>query len=382
LEVRLQMDLKVELNNFKPINLDEIIQRNEKIPDNIRNSIFLYNKAIESLRSGSEDIAAIELKKAVSMNPNFNEALNLLGICYSYIGEVEKAGEVFRRVIKAESNSILAMNYMQKLGLADTIPVQFEKPSKQPAAKQSDSLKRIRERKTYKIERKNEKRGARKTLLYYLMIGGAFAAGFLAAIVIYSMMPPKETVVPQPDQSAIDAAVNAAKQENQARVEELEKKIDSLQKEKDNAVAQTDYYKSSLKLYEIESLYRSKDYQGAADILLLMKTVQFRDAEKEKFDTLYETVMPLAAKAAYDQGYKLYNSRKYPESLKSFEKVAIYDENYDRMDAVLYYMGRCHQFAQDSRTAIALFQKLVDNYPKSGFLRSAKARINELTKLP
>ena len=118
------MDLKVELKNFRPINLDEIIQENEKIPDNIRNSIFLYNKAIESLRSGSEDIAAIELKKAVSMNPNFNEALNLLGICYSYIGEVDKAGELFRKVIKAESNSVLAMSYMQKLGLAETIPIQ------------------------------------------------------------------------------------------------------------------------------------------------------------------------------------------------------------------------------------------------------------------
>lgn len=376
------MDLKVELNNFKPINLDEIIQGDERIPDNIRNSIFLYNKAIESLRSGSEDIAAIELKKAVSMNPNFNEALNLLGICYSYIGEVEKAGEAFRKVIKAESNSVLAMSYMQKLGLADTIPVQTEKPLKQPAAKPSDSLKRIRERKTHKIERKNEKHGAKKALLYYLMLGGAFAAGLLVAIVIYSMMPQKDTVVPQPDQSAIDAAVNAVKSENQARVDELEKKIDSLQKEKDNAVAQTDYYKSAMRLYEIESSYRDRNYQGAADILLLMKTVQFRDAEKEKFDSLFKTVMPLAAKAAYDQGYKLYNTRKYPESLKSFEKVAIYDANYDRMDAALYYMGRCHQFAQDSRTAIALYQRLVDNYPKSGFLRSAKARINELTKLP
>jgi len=376
------MDLKVELSNFKPINLDEIIQENEKIPDKIRNSIFLYNKAIESLRSGSEDIAAIELKKAVSMNPNFNEALNLLGICYSYIGEVDKAAEMFRKVIKAESNSILAMGYLQKLGLADTIPVQPEKYSKQPAAKHSDALKRIREKKTYKIEKKNENRSARKKLLHYLMIGIAFAAGFLVALAIYLMMPQKDTVVPQPDQSVVDAAVNAAKQESQAKIDELEKKVETLQKEKDSAVAQADYYKSSLKLYEIESLYRSKDYQGAADILLLMKTVQFRDSEKEKFDTLYETVMPLAAKAAYDQGYKLYNSRKYPESLKSFEKVAIYDENYDRMDAVLYYMGRCHQFAQDSRTAIALFQKLVDNYPKSGFLRSAKARINELTKLP
>ena len=376
------MDLKVELNNFKTINLEEIVQGNERIPDNIRNSVFLYNKAIESLRSGSEDIAAIELKKAVSMNPNFNEALNLLGICYSYIGETDKAAEAFRKVIRAESNSVLAMGYMQKLGLADTIPVQVEKPSKQPASKPSDSLKRIREKKINKIERKNIKRGVKQSLLNFLMISCSFVAGLLLAFVIYSVLPEKEIVTPQPDQSAIDFAVNEVKAENKAKADELMEKIDSLQKEKDNAAAQAAYYKSALRLYEIESLYRDRNYQEAADILLLMKTVQFRDTEKEKFDSLYKTVMPLAAKSAYDQGYKLYNSRNYPDSLKSFEKVALYDEDYDRMDATLYYMGRCHQFAQDSRTAVALFQRIVDNYPRSGFLRSAKARINELTKLP
>lgn len=376
------MDLKVELNNFKPINLEEIIQEGERVPDNIRNSIFLYNKAIESLKSGSEDIAVIELKKATSMNPNFNEALNLLGICYSYIGDMEKAGEVFSRVIRAESNSVLAMGYMQKLGLDDTVPLQTEKQSKKAPDKPGGPLKRIRTSNAPKVEKKAVKQNKKQSLIYYLMIGGAFAAGFLLAVAIYSLMPEKEIIMPQPDQSAIEGAVNEAKAEYQVKIDGLEKKIDSLQVEKESAIQQSDYYKSSLKLYEIESLYRDRKYQDAADMLLLMKTIAFRDAEKEKFEGLYKTVMPLAAKSAYDQGYKLYNAKKYPDSLKSFKKVEMYDANYSRMDAVLYYTGRCHQFAQDSRTAIALFQKLVDNYPKSGFLRSAKARINELTKLP
>lgn len=376
------MDLKLELNNFKPINLEEIIQEDERVPDNIRNSIFLFNKAIESLKTGSEDIAVIELKKATSMNPNFNEALNLLGICYTYIGDMEKAGEVFSRVMKAESNSILAMGYMQKFGLTDTMPAQAEKQSKKTPDKPGDPLKRVRTSNTPKVEKNVHKQSKKQSPIYYLMLVAAFAAGFLLTVAIYSLIPKKEIVVPQPDQSKIEAAVNEAKAEYQVKVDGLEKKIDSLHIEKESAIQQSDYYKSSLKLYEIESQYRDGYYQDAADMLLLMKAVEFQNAEKEKFDELFKTVMPLAAKSAYDRGYKLYNTRKYPDSLKSLEKVEMYDANYSRMDAVLYYTGRCHQFGQDSRTAIALFQKLVDNYPKSGFLRSAKARINELTKLP
>lgn len=378
------MDLRAELSNFKPINLEEIIKQDETIPDNIRNSIFLYNKAIESLRTGSEDIAIIGLKKATSMNPNFNEALNLLGLCYSYTGEMEKAREVFSRVVRAESNSVIAMDYMKRLGLAESIPTQPEKQVKKsddkPAA--ADSLKRIREDKKPKTEKRNVKKNVRLPLFTWLLAGTAFVVGFMLMLAINLLIPEKQIEPPEPDQSAIEAAVNEVKAEYQAKVDELEKKIDSLRKEKESAAQQADYYKSSLRLYEIESLYRDKDYQAAADLLLLMKTVEFRDAEKETFDKLYKTVMPLAAKSAYDQGYRLYNSRKYQDSLKIFKKVEMYDENFNKMDAVLYYMGRCHQFAQDSRTAVALFQKLVDNYPKSGYLKSAKARINELTRIP
>jgi len=376
------MDLRAELSNFKPINLEEIIKQDETIPDNIRNSIFLYNKAIESLKTGSEDIAIIGLKKATSMNPNFNEALNLLGLCYSYIGDMEKAREVFSRVIKAESNSVMAMNYMRQLGLAESIPSQPEMQVKKSDDKPADSLKRVREDKKPKVEKKSVKKSGIQPLFVVLLAGTAFIAGLMVMLAISSLIPNKDISLPEPDQNAIEDAVDKVKAEYQAKIDELEKKIDSLREEKESAIEQVDYLKSSLRLYEIESLYRNKDYQAAADMLLLMKTVEFRDAEKETFDKLYKTVMPLAAKSAYDQGYKLYNSRKYQESLKSFKKVEMYDPDFNKMDAVLYYMGRCHQFAQDSRTAVALFQKLIDNYPKSGYLKSAKARINELTRIP
>lgn len=84
------MDVKAELKNFKAIDLDEIVRGGEAIPDNVRNSVYLYNKAIEDLRTDSEDMAIIKLRKAVALNPHFNEALNLLGVCYTYVGEKKK----------------------------------------------------------------------------------------------------------------------------------------------------------------------------------------------------------------------------------------------------------------------------------------------------
>lgn len=371
------IDLKAELQNFRPINLEEIIQVGEKVPDNIRNSIFLYNKAIESLRTGSEDIAVIELKKATSMNPQFNEALNLLGICYSYIGENDKAAEVFNKVIKAESNSVLAMKYMQRLGMVDAVQQQPGKPSKKVSGQTDDIPKRVREARTTKTE----KHGTKRMFLSYIMLGAGFAAGLIISAVIFSSYT-REVPVPQPDQSAIEDAVSSVKSEYEQEYALLKEKYDMLQKDKDMAIQQADYYKTTLKLYEIDDLYRGKKYTEAADMLLIMKTVEFKDAERQKFESLYEAVMPLAAKSVYDQGYKLYNSKKYQDALKLFERIQVYDPTYGRMDAALYYMGRSSQFLHDSRSAVALFQRLIDNYPKSSYVKSAKVRINELTKIP
>jgi len=50
----------------------------------------LYNKALEDFRAKSEDIAIIELKKAISLNPDFHEAMNLLGIFYMYMIKLQK----------------------------------------------------------------------------------------------------------------------------------------------------------------------------------------------------------------------------------------------------------------------------------------------------
>ena len=64
------INLKQELEGYAPINFKDVEKGAGDIPDNVKNSIVLYNKALESLKSGSEDIAIIELKKAISMHPD------------------------------------------------------------------------------------------------------------------------------------------------------------------------------------------------------------------------------------------------------------------------------------------------------------------------
>lgn len=373
------MDLKTELLNFKIIDLGELVKTQGQLPDKVRNSIFLYNKAIDSLKSGSEDIAIIELRKAVAMNPQFYEAWNLLGVCYGYSGDKEKSAETFNKVIQAESNSILAMNYMQRFGLSESVTSQKGRQEKQTAAPQpGEPLKRVRTSKPAVSVKFIKK----LSLASIVKIGAGFAAGLLLAFIIYSVLPEKEQNPTVQNTGTADTALSDMKAKYEADYSELKGKYELLQKDKEYAIQQADYYKAGLKLYEVDILARDKKYEEAADNLLLLKTVDYMEAEKKRFDALYDSVMPQAAKVVYDEGYKLYNSRRYQDSLKKLEKVQIYDPQFKRMDAVQYYMGRCCQLLQDSRSAVALFQKLIESYPNSTYAKNANVRINELTQKP
>lgn len=348
------IDLKQELQDYHVINLNDISQNEADIPDNIRNSIFLYNKAIESLRTGSEDIAIIELKKAISMNPHFYEAINLLGICYGYINDNVRATEAFDRVIKAEQNSVKALRYMSLLNSGEV-----------------DGMAKSKAR----------KRNSTVSIYNWIKYTAFFITGILLAILIQTIaLKPEKIEESQTDNSVVK--IENTSDEYKIKYEELASEYEQLQKDRDSANKAVDYYKSVLKLYEIESLASKKQFEKAADMLLLIRTDDFIGDDKVKYDNLFESVMPSAAWVTYDEGYKLYNTKKYQDSLKKLEKVEVYDPEFKRLDAVLYYMGRCYQLLNDSRNAVAIFQRLIDSFQDSKYATNAKVRLKALTQVP
>ena len=77
------IDISKEIKRYNPIEPDKL----PKMPDgsvsgNIEESVKLYNQAIRSLSTKSDDIAIIELRKALSLYPDFNEAKLLLSLAY------------------------------------------------------------------------------------------------------------------------------------------------------------------------------------------------------------------------------------------------------------------------------------------------------------
>jgi TolA-binding protein len=372
------INLKYEVQNYPPIDIRDLVENVIDIPDNIRNSITLYNKALENIKMDSEDIAVIELKKAISMNPNFHEAMNLLGLCYSYTKDYLKASEIFEKVIEAENNSIKALKYLGQLNSNDsTFSVQ-------------ESKKNIRKNAKIKTEKIGDpwfkdlfilSKINNRDILKYLIgfVCGALVLFLISSAFYFRSKPVSEISV---SDKMKETAASAKIKEDESKIEKLAEENKKLQDDLQAAQTDNDYYKNAFKLLDIDKLVSSKNYEAAADKLVLLKTFQFKGPEKDKYDALYNDVMPKAAWSVFNDGYNLLLGKKYQEALTKLNKVQIYGDNWAYMDLTLYYIGSCYKEMDDSRDAIAAFQKLKESYPKSKYLIWADNKIKELTAVP
>ncbi len=371
------INLKEELKNFQPIDVESLEAKGTKLSIDARNSIVLYNKALESLKMESEDIAIIELKKAISLNPEFYEAVNLLGICYSYINDKSKAAEMFNRVIEAEKNSVMAMKYLNMLNEDETADPESKKMKKREKSRNREKL--------FPDFNKKQNSNSKYSQKDIIKSAAFFAAGALITLVLCLVfIRGNEVSGAQLEQIENEKNILAQKNsELEEQYNKLSNEYDELQKNLDAANEYVDYYKVVLKLYEADSLFREGEVEKAADMLLILKTVDLQGEEKERFQKLYDRIMPQAARKLYEEGMVLVNTgKKYNEALEKFNKIQLYTDNFERMDAVLYYMGKCYQQLDDSRNALGTYQKLITEYPDSSYVKWANIRIRELTEIP
>ena len=114
------LNISEELSNFKTINVESLERKIGTIPDDMKNAIDLYNQALEDICGKNEDIAVIALKKAISIYPEFYEAMNLMGVCYDSMGDEENARTMFNRVIQMDDSSIRAARYLEQMDIGQS----------------------------------------------------------------------------------------------------------------------------------------------------------------------------------------------------------------------------------------------------------------------
>lgn len=379
------INLKQELDNFREIDLNSLEENITDIPDDVKKSVILYNQALESLRRDSEDIAIIELKKAVSLNAEFAEALNLLGLCYAHINEEHQADLMFKKVMASEKNGIKAMDYMQKLNnerITDALSPNQNTPSSSRRASRN-SKQALKANNKYNI-------------IKYVL---GFTAGVLAMFIFsysYIFNTDDKADIPEnipEDTSAfiseLSDKLDKQQEENrklslrltdyEQRYEQLSIKYETLEDSFNKVEEERNYFDYVLKLFEIDGFAHAGNYAEAADRLNLIDRNKLKENELIKFNALFSNIMPKAASMAYAEGMKLWNEKKYLQSIEMLDKIVGYDKNFARLDRATYYKGKCYQALEKYDMAMQCYNHIINTYPSNNsFVHWAGVRIREI----
>ena len=94
------------------------VQANPSRLENYSQMVRKYNSALSSAKNGDEDMAIIQLKKVVNMNPRFIRANQLLALLYMMTGKKEnriKAYRLLKNISKIDVTNTTTLRYLKEL---------------------------------------------------------------------------------------------------------------------------------------------------------------------------------------------------------------------------------------------------------------------------
>lgn len=381
----------------KDNDADEYIQEIQSNPSRLdmhNQTIKKYNAALFSAQHGDEDMAIIQLKKVVNLNPNFIRASQLLALLYMQTGKRDdraRAYRLMRAAIKVDMTNTTTLRYLKELsdmkGKSD--PTVKAVKEEQDNARKASTLPNV-EMDAYKTITPYKEERPSVLPFVNIMIGVIIGLSVMYFLIIPHL---RSTLAKNANdnfkqysenQAASDSDVSTLKNQNkslQSEVDELKAKISDLQGGDPSQVSGIqDIYDTLLDAFND---YLAKDMQKAADKLVKINEERLTtDVSKNCFQTIKKATYPTASKKYFENGRDAYNGegeysgkKDYDTAIKLLQKSLSFDK--ENTDAI-YFLGRCYQQKSDAEKAKSYYNQIVEDFPNSKRVSEANRRLREL----
>lgn len=380
-EVVMALSEWVISKNLKPErNVAEVyIKKVQDDPNKLEmmnQAIKRFNISLRYAKEGATDMAVIQLKKVVTMNPKLLKAGLLLGLLLWKDGQTDRARRCFQRVLKTDRNNTLALRYISELdgSLADEDAAKetvFNKKKKKPSPAAVTGHDVIIPPNSYK-----EPSNGIFTVLS-ILLGVVLGA----ALVWFLIVPAKiSSLNYDNNQLVLDYSEQLAA--NSVDMANLKSQIETLTTERDNLSNRLSDYtgengESNMYSLLIDAADSYINYDFAQALILLQK-IDVALLPTQTAKDVYNTMLGASSGGAerfYAQGTKAYLEKDYISAANYFEAALIYDETNEE---AAYYLGLCRQENDDAAVAVAYYEDFLVKFPQSGFAADVNARIAQL----
>ncbi len=358
--------------------VDDYIKAVQSSPaklEEINQSIKKYNLALIYCKQESYDLAVIQLKKVILVNPKLIKARQLLALIYLKNEEYNLAAKELKKAEEIDSNNTMTLRYLRELELLrgkKTNVVSDKKDTKVMYKVGNDTV----------IQPKEYKENTGMSTVINIIIGLVLGA----ALVWFVVLPAKISLT----QSEADKEIKQYSEQvavKTAEVEDLQAEITTLESQNKEIQEKLDEYEGdggALNSYDAlltaANLYMEGKSTEAAEAISGITEETVENA-KEGFKTVYEKingeVMEKAADEYYKTGYSAYTSGRYEEAIENLQKAYALD---DTSVNALYYTARSYQKSGDNENAAKLFQEVIEKFPGTRAASDAQANLASVTE--
>ncbi len=343
------------------------VQSNSARLDSINQTIKKYNRALALCSQDSRDLAVIQLKKVLSLNPRYVSAHQLLALLYMEREEWERAERELRKCLEIDRGNVQTIRYLKEVEQM-LAPDEGIKPSSRHRKDDSVRYQSENEVIIQPLNVREPKRGGISTLLN---IGIGLVVGLAA--MYFLVVPAAESRARNEEQQTIlkisnESDVKTARiQELEGQIETLKGDIESLYGEIEGYVGVDGTLQTTEILLQVAAAYvETGDDQtaaaGLADIAGRVNIEEMTEGFRRLYQSVNGVVMPKLAQSYFQEGSRLFNASSYSEAVGPLEQAVAYDE---ANEEALYMLAQSYRILGENEKAIAAYDKVIALFPDS-----------------
>lgn len=352
-----------------------MIQNNPGRLETFNQTVKKYNQALTYCQQDSLDLAIIQLKKVLSMNPRFVQAHQLLALLYINNQDWDKAKKELDKCLKIDTNNTTTLRYLRE--------VESMMPSEEERVKKKKEAIVYQSGNDTVIQPVGRKEIVGFQTLINIVIGVVIGVG----IAWYLVLPARV----QQAQNSANTQLKTVSEQLDAKtvqVDELTQQISTLTKEKDSLSSSLDEaqgvnvaVEANTDLIEAALMYinESADEQTIAQELELIDDDFLANEATESFKTLYQMILddvgPVVAKTYYNTGYEAFRTEEYDTAIENLEKAFKYDPSNGE---ALYNLAQAYNRSGDTDKAVETYKQVIELFPDTEKARKSENYIKEL----
>lgn len=356
-----------------------MVQSNPAKLDTISQTVKKYNQALSYCYQGSYDLAIIQLKKVVSLNPKHVQGRQLLTLLYLNAEQWEEARKEIERCLQIDVNNTTSLRYLREANAVLDLDEALDQPKKKKKGAETVTYRRGNETIIQPLNGKETKMSA---TIINILVGIAIGVAVACLLIL-------------------PARISAASEANDVKLKEISEELDgknstinSLEQEKNSLSSKVDKLETELATYTGEGgtisamdnllnaavtyMNNPEDTTTVAGYLDLIDEGfidQSTETFKEVYNTLLSKVGTTVGVSYYEEGIRAYQNEMYDEAVTSLSKAYMYDKN--NIDA-LFNLANAYRKAGDKVNAISYYQTLVDSFPDTDLAARAMSYLNDL----